>query len=133
MPRAPRLPTTKNGRPKKIIDWEMIDKWLMAGCDGSAVARKFGMHPNTFYERVMREKGVSFSEYQQQKLTDGNALLHQVQYKKALNGDNTMLVWLGKNRMLQSDKVESKTEIKGEVTIKAILELPDNGRRNKNG
>jgi len=128
MPRPKRPPISK-GRPKIKIDWDLVDKWLMAGCDGGAVARKIGMHPETFYDRVTREKGIGFTEYRQEKLEDGNALLHHAQYGKALKGDNTMLVWLGKNRMSQCDKVESKVKQETEVTLKSLLELPDNQRR----
>ena len=130
MPRPKRAPISKS-RPKIPIDWEMVDRLLMANCDGASIARKIGMHPETFYDRVVREKGIGYTEYRSQKVEDGNTLLHQVQFKKAMNGDNTMIIWLGKNRMKQSDKVETKTEIKGEIAVKAILELPDNGRRKR--
>ena len=124
------------GRPNKKIDWDAIDKMLIAGCQGTSIAHKYGMNPETFYRRCQKEKGINFSEYQQQKLEVGNDILRQVQFSKAAKGDNTMLVWLGKNRVGQTDKVESKVqaqiESKVEVSQKAILELPDNDNRNPN-
>lgn len=123
-------PITKTGRPKFAIDWEEIDKFLMAGCTGPEISAKFGYSSDTLYQRCIREKGKSFSEYCREKRATGDALLRAVQYKKAMNGDNTMMIWLGKNRLEQSERVQTTFEGKVEVTQKALLELPDNERRN---
>jgi len=49
------------------------------------------------------EKGVGFTQYKQEKLAKGDSLLKAVQYKIAVKGDKTMLVWLGKQRLKQSE------------------------------
>lgn len=91
------------GRPEKNIDWEKVDKLLIAGCIGTEIAAQFDMHPHTFYDRVFAEKGMLFTDYQQEKRDKGNSLLRAKQFEKALEKDNTMLIWLGKQRLGQKE------------------------------
>jgi hypothetical protein len=91
-------------RPHKPIDWEKVDQFLQAGCFGNEIAEVFHMHPHTFYDRVHAQYGMTFTEYSCLKKGDGDALLRHAQLNKALSGDNTMMVWLGKNRLEQRDE-----------------------------
>ena len=91
------------GRPLKKIDWDEVDKMLVAGCTGVQCAAYFDMHPQTLYDRVQIEHGVGFTEYAYKNKEKGNALLHATQFKVALEKDKTMLVWLGKQRLGQRD------------------------------
>jgi hypothetical protein len=99
-------------RPELNIDWEKADELLISGCLGTEVAAFFGMHPDTFYKRVEKKYNVGFSAYMQQKRSSGEALLRAQQFAKALGiskkGDNMMLIWLGKNRLGQSDHQEKE-------------------------
>ncbi len=105
MPRPPKPAhlIKPNGRPQKAIDWDMVDDLLIAGCMGTEIAPHFDMHYQTFYDRVCLEKGMGFTEYSQQKKEQGNSILRKVQFKKASEGDNTLLIWLGKNRLKQKE------------------------------
>jgi len=91
------------GRTKLVIDWEKADQLLEAGCLGNEVAAYFGMHPNTFYERIKDEYKITFSEYMQQKRSRGASCLRRKQYDVAMEGDRTMLIWLGKQRLQQRE------------------------------
>ena len=42
------------------------------------------------------------------KKAKGNSFLRAKQYEKALQGDNVMLVWLGKNRLKQTDREQEQ-------------------------
>ena len=86
------------------IDWETVDRLLEAGCDGTQVAAHIGVHPETLYDRIKQEKGSCFSEYKATKRANGDSLLLAKQFKVAMEGDKTMLVWLGKQRLAQTDK-----------------------------
>jgi hypothetical protein len=90
-------------RPEKIIDWELVDEKIIHGCPGTEIAAYFGMHPNTFYLKVEEQYKTSFSDYWQQKHMEGNTCIRKWQWEKAKTGDNTMLIWLGKNRLKQSE------------------------------
>lgn len=92
------------GRTEKKIDWERVDQMLMAGCLGTEIAACFDMHPQTFYDRVVKKYNVSFTEYCQEKKGIGDSLLREAQFEKAIKKkDNTMLVWLGKQRLGQKE------------------------------
>lgn len=89
--------------PKKEIDWELVDRKLKAGCTGVEIASCLGIHPDTLYIRTQDEKGIGFSDYSQQKKAAGDSSIREAQFNKAIEGDNTMLIWLGKNRLKQSE------------------------------
>jgi hypothetical protein len=75
-----------------------------------------GVHPNTFYLTCERINGIPFSQYAQEKRAEGDDHLRMAQYNLAMKGDKTMLIWLGKNRLGQSDKTESRHEF-ADLTI----------------
>jgi len=93
----------KGGRTLKKIPWAKVDKWLEAGCLGTEVAARIGIHKETLYRRCQKEKGISFSDYIQQKKAAGNSILREEQFKAAMKGDRGMLIWLGKQRLDQRD------------------------------
>lgn len=86
----------------------------MAGCPGTEIAGYFGMSADAFYRRTQEEHGIPFNQYSLEFYQKGDALLRAKQYAKALgvctDGDNTMLVWLGKNRLKQKDKSDEEIE-----------------------
>lgn len=92
------------GRPKAKIDWKKVANLCKAGCCGVEIAANIGINENTLYERCEIDNQMLFSEFLRLNKANGNSLLRGVQFKKAMSGDNTMLVWLGKNRLGQTDK-----------------------------
>lgn len=105
-----RAGITENGRPGKPVDWDKVDDLLTAGCLGTEVASFFDMHPQTFYNKVIEKYSMSFTEYSTKKKQNGEAILRTHQYAKALGitkeGDNTLLIWLGKQRLNQRETPE---------------------------
>lgn len=99
-------------RPEIPIDWDKVDHLLKAGCLGTEVAAVFGMHCETFYDRVVKKHGIGFTEFMQQKRSSGDSVIRSKQYEKALEGSETMLIWLGKNRLGQrnEDKLSLVTD-----------------------
>ena len=95
------------GRPEKTIDWDLVDELLEAGCSGQEIAPYFNIHPDTLYNRTHERYGMLFSAYSEIMSSKGEACLRAVQFGKAVGkvdkGDNTMLVWLGKNRLKQKE------------------------------
>ena len=101
------------GRFEKNIDWSLVDTLLMSGCTGVEISSHFDLHPHTFYDRVVKEKGVSFTDYSFEKRAKGDSILRHTQFLKALGhsdkGDNTLLIWLGKNRLSQKESPAEAT------------------------
>lgn len=107
--------------PKKAmkLDWVKIDSLLTSGCLGTEVASYFGIHPDTVYKNCQRDKGISFTEYAQSKRATGDAMLRVAQFDEAVRKrDRAMLIWLGKNRLSQSDK--ETVEHKGNVPVEIV-------------
>lgn len=96
------------GRTPREIDWKRVDELLEAGCLGTEVASHFGLSGDRFYDRVREKFGINFTQYASEKRQKGDSCLRERQYKKALTGDNMMLIWLGKNRLGQSDHQEKE-------------------------
>lgn len=90
-------------RPEKPINWKLVDDLLIAGCNGSEIASHFDMHPDTLYRRIEEQYGMGFTAYCSEKRQRGDSILRSKQFEKAMKGDNTMLVWLGKNRLKQAE------------------------------
>lgn len=118
------------GRNKTNIDWKKVEAYAIAGTNGVQVAALLGIHYDTLVNRYHDERNEllqrygeegeeykdsdfvnsDFSEYLRLKREKGNSYLLRAQYQKAINGDNTMQVWLGKQRLGQKDRVESQSK-----------------------
>lgn len=101
------------GRKKIELPFNRIDSALEAGANGVQVAAMLGVHPETLYNYVKEHKKIDFSAYLMEKRQKGNYKLLDAQYKQALQGDRGLLIWLGKQRLDQSDKKEIKQEFNG--------------------
>ena len=101
------------GQPKAIIDWKKVDDLLVSGCSGREIASYLGIYHGTLYDRCLSDNGIAFAEYSQQKSAKGEAILRAHQFAKALGktteGDNTLLIWLGKQRLGQKENVDIQT------------------------
>jgi len=96
----------KTGRKPLNIDWDRVDTMLEAHCTAVSIADVLGVSESALRKRCEVDKKVRFSEYAQLKRAKGDDLLRDKQYQVAMSGDKVMLVWLGKNRLGQSDKKE---------------------------
>lgn len=113
--KEPKKKKSNAGRKKVVINWSKVDRSLIAGANGVQVAAMLGVHPDTLYNKCKETKKMDFSAYMQQKRQQGNQKLYEMQYKLAESGDRGMLIWLGKNRLDQSDKKEIKQQNTGSL------------------
>jgi hypothetical protein len=117
-------------RPEIPINWEEVDYMLKCGCLGTEIAAVFCMHPKSFYKRVEDKFEMTFTEYSQEKRAIGEKALRQKQYEKAMGltetGDNTLLIWLGKNRLGQrnEDKMTVVTQ-EQQATLDKTMDMVD--------
>lgn len=99
------------------IDWDLVDELLEAGCDGTEIAAYIGIHFNTLSLKCKKEKKSEFCDYKAQKRSKGNSLLKKRQFDSAIDGSIPMQIWLGKNRLGQTDKKEVVSENKNTNTF----------------
>ena len=117
MPRRRTENKLKPCRPQIPIDWKMVDKLLESGCIGTDIAGSLGCHPQTFYDRCWKENGVTFTEYASQRRSSGDNLLRAAQMQVALQGNTSMLIWLGKNRLSQKDDPVQDVAFNGTLAV----------------
>ena len=119
-------------RPPKQVNWQEVDEFLSTGCVGTEIASYYDMHPDTFYRKVEETFNMGFTAYSQQKKQIGDILLKKAQFQKALglnkDADNTMLIWLGKQRLGQREP--EKTLEKGDIAniVEAVYEINERNR-----
>lgn len=94
----------KGGRPRIELDFKTIDKLCAIQCTGEEIASVLDIDYDTLNRRLKQDTGMSFTEYFIKKSGNGKASLRRRQFELAANGNVTMLVWLGKQYLSQSDK-----------------------------
>jgi hypothetical protein len=83
------------GRDKKVVPPKDVERLAQMGCKDSEIAEWFGVDENTLR--------YNFSvELLKGKLALSQSL-RQAQIRLAMSGNATMLIWLGKNILGQSD------------------------------
>jgi hypothetical protein len=92
------------GRPRIEIDWADFDRLCEVQCTLEELAAHFGVSEDTIERAVKREQGLSFADYFAQKRKVGFVSLRRKQWELAMAGNPTMLIFLGKQLLEQSDK-----------------------------
>jgi hypothetical protein len=95
---------TKNkvGRPRAQINLEQVKTLAGLSCTEPEIASVIGINYAT-WKRHKQQNPELEEMIEQGKLT-GNASLRRKQWETAMDGNVTMQIWLGKNRLGQSDK-----------------------------
>ena len=83
------------GRDKKVIPPQEVYKLAQMGCKNQEIADWFGLDENTLTYNFSVELLKGRESLKQS--------LRQAQIKLALSGNATMLIWLGKNILGQSE------------------------------
>ena len=83
------------GRDKKIVPPKQVEELASLGCNDRDIANFFGIAENTLR--------YNFSDNLIKGREDLKVSLRRAQIKLALSGNATMLIWLGKNLLGQSD------------------------------
>jgi hypothetical protein len=105
----------KGGRPKKDIDAEQVAKLAAMQCSNVEIAAFFDCDEGTIRKR--------FSEILTKGRERGKITLRRLQWKAAESGNTAILIWLGKQYLGQTEKIEN-TELD--------KPLPLNNYRKKN-
>jgi hypothetical protein len=92
----------KVGRPKANVDPDLVEKLASIGCSMKEMASACNCSVDTL-ERNFAEQIAKGRE-------NGKTRLRRKQIEVALAGNVTMLIFLGKNMLGQSDKIETVNE-----------------------
>lgn len=107
-------------RPKIEIDFDMVKKLCAIQCTGQEIADVLDVSYDTLERRVKEVYQISFADYIKKHSANGKMSLRRKQHEVAMNGNTTMLVWLGKQYLGQTDKqVVDNTSSDGSMTPQA--------------
>ncbi|MBT7040615.1 MAG: hypothetical protein HN921_12315 [Bacteroidetes bacterium] len=95
----------KAGRPKKEFDLQQVKLLGQFRATYSTMADWFECSEDTIRRNMQNEKS-GFCKVYKKALATTKMKLSEAQIKYALNGNATLLVWLGKNLLDQHDKLE---------------------------
>lgn len=82
-------------RPRKVIDPAVVETLAKIHCTYDEIAAVVGCSTDTLKRR--------FADRIEKGREEGKASLRRMQFKKALDGNPTMLIWLGKQHLGQKD------------------------------
>jgi len=96
----------KMGRPKLKIDQDMFESLCQIQCTEAEIAGALKVSPDTILRWCKEIYNETFAEAFKKLSADGKSSLRRAQWKAALNGNSTMLIWMGKQVLGQVDKNE---------------------------
>jgi hypothetical protein len=95
------------GQPRKEIDYVMVKELASQGCTIEEIGSYLGVSHDTLTRRE------EFMPVYSDGLNLMKRSLRRKQYDLAMEGDRTMLVWLGKNILSQVDRRETEMTVQG--------------------
>ena len=107
----------KGGRPKKQFDYEQLEELCRIQCTGEECAAVLKITYETLNARLKADGFGGFLEYYKNKSGYVKASLRRLQWKSAQSGNVSMLIWLGKQYLGQSDKQDIETNTTGPLVI----------------
>ena len=117
----------KMGRPRKEINKTEFEKLCYLQCTRSEFCTWFDVNEDTLNKWCKENyDGKTFSAVFKEKRENGLISLRRTQFQLAEKSP-AMAIFLGKNLLGQTDKVEQTQNINGAVPTVQVY-LPDNGR-----
>lgn len=100
---------TKKLEEIKFDGWDQLDA-LIIWASQEYCAEKLGISVDSLTRRL-NEKGYGFAEYKRKRQEPMRINLLKKQYDVAMAGNVSMLIWLGKQHLGQSDKQEVSHDV----------------------
>lgn len=98
------------GRPSKmeLINKLQFEEMCNIQCTKDEICAIFQIDEKTLTKWCQETYNVGFSDIYKTKSSGGKMSLRRKQFQSAENGNVTMQIWLGKQYLGQTDKVEEK-------------------------
>ena len=107
----------KGGRPKKELDYELIEELAKIQCTQDEIASCLGVNVKTL------RADEKFLDLYKKGQETGKKSLRRYQFDCAKKGNSAMLIWLGKQYLGQRDNIDvSTTSMEEDGMSKAIRE-----------
>lgn len=121
---APGVENHKNlgGRPPYEVDYKTLEGLCRIHCTGKECAAVLGVKYETLDAALKRDGEGGFRDYYKKNATYGKASLRRWQWKKAQEGNPALLIFLGKQHLDQTDRVDNKSS-DGSMTPPASIDV----------
>lgn len=101
------------GRKRLEIDYKLLEYLCEIQCTTSEIAGAFKISIDTLENRIKEQYKCNFSEFYKRYAEEGKKSLRRKMYETAINGNVTMMIWLSKQYLGMTEKIEnSKTDEK---------------------
>lgn len=90
------------GRPRVEVDLKVVEDLAKIHCTEAEIAAFFGVSPELIRRR--KKSDEQFRGALEKGRDQGKTSLRRLQWKSAMSGNVTMLIWLGKQLLGQSDR-----------------------------
>ena len=90
------------GRPRVELDLKLVEDLAKIQYTDAEIAAFFGASPELIRRR--KKSDAQFRGALEKGREQGKSSLRRLQWKAAMNGNVTMLIWLGKQMLGQSDR-----------------------------
>lgn len=105
------------GRPRKEIDRKQAENLARIQCTRDEIADFFDVSADTIERRCAEWGFETFAAFFKTYAAEGKSSLRREQYKLAMKGNATMLIWLGKQYLGQRDQIDHSTKGGMEFTL----------------
>ena len=112
-------------RPKKEIDKNIFENLCRIQCTKDEICGVFECDEKTLTRWCNDTYSEGFSDIFKKKSKAGKISLRRLQWKAAQSGNVTMLIWLGKQYLGQTDKQEISTQEPVQIIIKQAGKVDD--------
>jgi hypothetical protein len=103
-------------------DYEKLVAMIRIQCTQEEICGVFGMSVDTLNRRIAERGYENFAGLYKKHSDEGKASLRRSQWKKAQDGNATMLIWLGKQMLGQRDKQD--VQHSGELKHTGVMVAP---------
>lgn len=111
------------GRPRKILTndaLKLVENLSRIMCTDEEIAQCLGASVDTLLNNDNKEL---FRNATEKGRANGKQSLRRKQYEVAMKGNSSMLIWLGKQWLGQTDKVEQTTSFEDLTPLADMLKL----------
>lgn len=109
-------------RPKIEIDQKQFEALCKIQCTLEEVADYFDCSDTTIHRWCKKTYKKSFEDIYKKKSAGGRRSLRRIQWEAAQNGDKTMMIWLGRQWLGQTDKF-TVVEKQGDKQLSVLDEI----------
>lgn len=119
----------KPGKPARVFDWTKIANMFAIGCNMEEVANVEGVGSDWLRMICERDNGMTLKQFMMKHRDTGKLSLRRAQYRSAVEKGNVqMQIWLGKNWLGQTDKIEHASTEQNTITLNYKVDENDQAR-----